>query len=183
MSPSLRRWLLLFAVIGLVLALDQLSKQIVIRNLLIGQTVPVLAPLFSITYSENTGAAFGFLPQSGDIFLIFAVVIITALLIFYPRIPADDWLTRIGIALVCGGALGNAIDRLSHGAVIDFVHLQIPGVISNVSNFADHAIVLGVFLILIQSWRADSRKKKEANLTPQPPLHNGEGESTDLPSK
>jgi signal peptidase II len=62
---------------------------------------------------------------------------------------------------VCGGAIGNALDRLEYGAVIDFIHYTIPGVISNVSNLADHAIVFGVLLLVLESWRGDEHQAKE----------------------
>jgi len=162
MSAKLRNWILLFAVTGLVLAADQISKNIVQRTMYLGQSIDIINPFFAITYSENSGASFGFLPQAGDIFLILAIVIVTGIFIFYPRIPQKAALTRIGIALVCGGALGNAVDRLTQGAVIDFIHYEIPGVISNVSNLADHAIVIGVILILINSWRYEDKKKEAA---------------------
>ena len=90
-----------------------------------------------------------------------AAIIVVAMFIFYPRIDERAWLTRLGIALVVGGALGNAIDRLTRGAVVDFVHLEIPGVIANVSNLADHAIVVGVILMLIDSWFLQPRREKE----------------------
>ena len=158
-----RNWLLLVVVIGVVLTVDQITKRLILDTMLIGETrqpVPALAPYFQFTRSENTGAAFGFLPQGGDIFLVIAVIVVIAMFFFYPRIPADGGLTRVGIGLICGGALGNALDRLQHGPVIDFIHYQIPGLISNVSNLADHAIVLGVALIFIDSWRSERAQRR-----------------------
>jgi signal peptidase II len=160
MSSAVKRWLRLIALAGLVLLADQVSKRMIVDRLMLGETVqpiPALAPFFQITRGENVGAAFGFLPQAGDIFLIIAVVVVVALIIFYPRIPDRAVLTRIGVGLVCGGALGNALDRLQYGAVVDFIHYQIPGVISNVSNLADHAIVIGVLLIVVESWRTEPK--------------------------
>ncbi len=124
--------------------------------------IPALAPFFQITHSQNTGAAFGFLPQAGDLFLLIAVVVVLAMLYYYPRITGSAWINRIAVGLVVAGALGNAIDRLTFGHVVDFIHYQIPGLISNVSNVADHAIVLGVILLFVVSWRAD-RAKSEAD--------------------
>ncbi|NDJ63213.1 MAG: signal peptidase II [Chloroflexi bacterium] len=141
-----------------VLLLDQISKRWVVDNLVMGETfqpIPALVPFFQMTRSENTGAAFGLLPQAADLFLIIAVVVVVALILFYRQIPDHARFTRFGVGLVCGGALGNALNRLEYGAVVDFIHYQIPGVISNVSNLADHAIVIGVILIVIESWRAD----------------------------
>ena len=171
MTRGARRWLMLVLIAGAVVAIDQIAKALVIQSLVPGEIItpiPALAPVLRVTYSLNTGAAFGFLPQAGDIFLIMAVVIVIGMFIFYPRIGEKAWLTRIGVALVVGGALGNAVDRLVHGAVIDFVYLSIPGVVANVSNFADHAIVLGVILILVDSWFLSGRKPKPEE-TPPPP--------------
>jgi signal peptidase II len=166
-----RSWLILLFIIAAVLIVDQVAKRIVMDTMLVGesrQPIPALVPYFQITRSENRGAAFGFLPQGGDVFLIIAVVVVSAMIYFYPRIPANAKLTQIAIGLICGGALGNALDRLEHGLVVDFIHYQIPGVLSNVSNLADHAIVLGVFLIFIDSWLAERAKKRADSLALQP---------------
>ncbi len=163
MSLPLRRWLLLIAIIAVVLLVDQVTKRVVVDTLVVGQSlqpIPQLAPLFQITYSQNRGAAFGFLPQAGDVFLVLAVIIIIGMVIFYPRLPDKAHFSRLAFGLVCGGAIGNALDRLEYGAVIDFIHYTIPGVISNVSNLADHAIVFGVLLLVLESWRTDGQKAK-----------------------
>lgn len=164
----MRKWLWLVIVVGVVLAVDQLSKRQVVQTLAVGQSVqpiPALSTLFQLTRSQNTGAAFGFLPQAGDIFLVIAAVVVIAMLYFYPRIPPGARWTQLATGLVCGGALGNALDRLQYGHVVDFIHYQIPGVISNVSNLADHAIVFGVLLLLIDGWRqerTEARPKGDA---------------------
>ena len=158
MSPLLRRWLLLVAIVAVVLLLDQVTKHAVITSLRLGESYrlfPALYPYFQLTRSENTGAAVGFLAQAGDLFLLVSLVVVAIMLVYYPRLPEKARLIRLGMGLVIGGALGNAFDRVNHGAVIDFIHYQLPGVISNVSNLADHAIVSGVLLLVLQSWRAD----------------------------
>lgn len=161
-----RHWITLFIIIVVVLLIDQISKRWIVENLAVGQTIqpiPALAPFFQITYSRNSGSAFGFLPQAGDLFLLIAVVVVIAMFYFYPRIPANGHLTRIAIGMVCGGALGNALDRLQYGVVIDFIHYQIPGLISNVSNPADHAIVLGAIIIFLESWLHDRQKEEDSS--------------------
>lgn len=166
-----RNWLILLFIIAAVLIIDQATKRVVIDTIRVGesrQPIPALVPYFQITYSQNMGAAFGFLPQGGDIFLIIAIVVVSAMIYFYPRIPANARLTQIAIGLICGGALGNALDRLQHGSVVDFIHYQIPGILSNVSNLADHAIVLGVILIFIDSWLAERAKKHADSPALQP---------------
>ena len=163
MNSMIRKWLFLLLIVVAVIALDQITKNLVITHLRLGesyQLIPALAPFFQITRSENTGAAFGFLNQAGDLFLVVALVVVAIMLVFYPRIPDRAWLTRFGLGLVVGGALGNAFDRVTHGAVVDFIHYQLPNIVSNVSNLADHAIVIGVLIIVAESWRSDAAKDR-----------------------
>ena len=158
-----RYWLQLLGISGSVLLADQASKALVVARMLPGQSlvpVPALAPLFRLTYSQNRGAAFGLLPVAADVFLLIAFVFVIVLLWYYPRLAAAGQITRLACGFICGGALGNAADRLQHGLVIDFIHYQIPGLISNVSNLADHAIVLGALLLLLESWLPTRRKHK-----------------------
>ncbi len=156
------KWLLLLVIALAVIGLDQISKNWVLDNLALYQSmqpVPMLAPFFQFTRSANTGAAFGMLPNASDMLLVLAVVIVIAILIYYPRTHPDAHVTRLAMALVVGGALGNIIDRLQHGHVVDFIHYQVPPLISNVSNLADHAIVLGVLVLMIHNWRRDQQIK------------------------
>ncbi len=163
MNPLVRKWLFLVLIIAFVIVIDQVTKRWALANLDFGipyRLIPALAPYFQLTLSENTGAAFGFLPQAGDLFLILALVVVVIMLVFYPRVPEKARLTRIALGLVVGGALGNAFDRVSHGVVIDFIHYSIPPIgISNVSNLADHAIVIGVILIVLESWRSSPNEE------------------------
>ncbi len=161
----MKRWSLLFFVAFTVVLIDQLSKEWVIANIppyASQSPIPALSPFFRLTHSFNTGAAFGMLPNAGDLFLVLALLIVVFLVFFYRRIPAAGWPTRVGIALVIGGALGNVIDRVRHGHVTDFVHFTIGDIISNVSNLADHAIVLGVFIIIADSFRLERIEKQQS---------------------
>lgn len=166
MTVKQRRWLLALALITGVLALDLVSKKLITDNLILGEQrepIPALSSYFQITLSYNTGAAFGILPQAGNIILIIAVVVVAGMLLFYNRIPDNAPVTRIATGLIVGGALGNAIDRIQHGHVIDFIHYSLPQLdLSNVSNLADHAIVLGVILVLIDSWRLERIEQRQA---------------------
>lgn len=157
MRSTFKHWIVLFAVIGLVLTADQLTKLYVESALAPGQTIvpiPALGDYFRIVRSHNTGAAFGFLPDAGWLFSIIAVAVSIGMLVAHRRTPASDWGKRVAMGLVIGGALGNVIDRVRIDHVIDFINYRIPGVVSNVSNLADHGIVGGVILLLILSWRS-----------------------------
>ncbi len=170
MRPTIRRWVVLLVIILVVIAVDQITKKWIIAHLSLYETVepiPALGAFFQLTYIYNTGSAFGFLPQASDVFLVIAIVVSIAMLYFFPRFPEHARLTRFATALVVGGALGNALDRIQYGLVVDFIHYQIPGIISNVSNLADHAIVGGVILLFVDSWRMERREKRRRKETEQ----------------
>jgi signal peptidase II len=160
---SRKKWLPFLLVLFAVLGLDQLSKAWILTNVPLGsslQPIPFLYPYFQITFSTNTGAAFGIFPDASVLFLLIAIVVCSVIVYFYMQSPSDAHLLHVALALVVGGAVGNVIDRLQHGYVVDFVHLTIPRVVSNVSNFADHAIVLGVILLVIDNILKERQKKR-----------------------
>jgi signal peptidase II len=161
-QPSIRRWSLLIVVAVAVLVLDQFSKWVIANTIVPYDSVPLLPPVLYLTHSYNTGAAFGVFPDAGIFFLVMAIVIVTFMLFTYPKIKSP--ITRIAIGLVIGGALGNVADRIQYGHVIDFVHIIVPGIVSNVSNFADHAIVLGVIVFAIENWREERQEKRRKAL-------------------
>lgn len=168
-SPQKTRWWLLAAVLAFVLILDQVTKRIAIDALPLGfsvQPIPALAPYFQFTRSFNTGAAFGILPQSGVILGLVAIGVVIGMIWFYPRLHSNR--ARIAIGLVCGGALGNVLDRFAYEAVVDFIHYQIPGVISNVSNLADHGIVFGVLILVVESWRGSESSTADGGSAENP---------------
>ena len=156
------KWSILIISAGLVAAVDQLSKGWIAENLALGesmQPIPALAPFLQFTRIMNSGAAFGILPTAGNLFLALAFVIIAALLWQARKAPAESRFAPLATGIVIGGALGNVLDRLAQDHVVDFIHYTIPGVISNVSNVADHAIVLGALLIAVEGiWRERRNK-------------------------
>jgi signal peptidase II len=137
----------LFSVSGLIIVFDQLTKWIVRETIPFSQTwMPIewLAPYARIVHWHNTGAAFGMFQGGGGIFAILAVIVSTAILIYYPIIPRADKFMRLALALQLAGALGNLIDRLTIGAVTDFVSIwTFP-----VFNVADASISIGVAVLL-----------------------------------
>jgi signal peptidase II len=162
-----RQWALLPVVAGAVIGLDQTAKGLVTERLMLGQSwapIPQIAGFLRITRSYNTGAAFGMLPQASGIILLVAIVAIIAFVISYPRLPSNAWLSRFGIAMIVGGAFSNnALDRLRLDHVTDYVHVQLSPTLSNVSNFADHAICVGVVLMLAGQWLHERRGEQAEN--------------------
>lgn len=154
-----------------VLALDQLTKWLVVSNLELDQSVypiPALSGLFGFTYVSNTGVAFGLFKEAGTVFVFVAVVVITVIVTYLRNLPRDQRLLRVALGLQLGGAFGNLIDRLRLGYVVDFIDFKF----APVFNVADFAIVSGAVLLMIAMWRED----RPASEQPEPdPAHGGEG--------
>lgn len=160
MSRNVKRWLLLILVAGAVYALDQSVKHLVVTRLQLGESwdaIPAISHFIRVTRSYNTGAAFGILPSASPVFLVVALVTAGVFICLYPTFPNEARLSRIGIAMVLGGALSNATDRLRFEHVIDYVHVQVTSNFANISNFADHAIFVGVMILLIEQWIFERR--------------------------
>jgi signal peptidase II len=164
-----RKFLVLATVAGVVVALDQLTKLYIHSNFGLGESVPVIRDIFHITYVRNTGAAFGIFRDVSEVFrtLFFlsmppiAMVIIVAML---RGVANEDSWQVFSLSLIFGGAVGNYVDRLRFGYVIDFLDFHYKNVWSYPAfNMADSAIVSGVCLLLvIMTIRDRSAKRKNA---------------------
>ncbi len=143
-KPNALAWLALSA---LVIVLDQLSKAWVLSSLPEYTAVPVIDGVWNWYRTYNTGAAFSFLSSAGGWQKYFFVVLaagITGLLGYWlSRTPRGDWKTALPFALVIGGAIGNVIDRLMHGHVVDFIQWYWQDWFWPAFNIADAAIVGG----------------------------------------
>ena len=141
--------------------------------------VYLVSSMSDLTHTANTGVAFGLGEGSNIFFLVLALLLVSGLLWLYQQSKAKALLQHIALALIIGGALGNVIDRIQHGHVVDFVNIVLPTMFSNVSNFADHAIVIGVPLMLLDGFLQE-RKEKMSLLNAADP---SETEMTDLVRK
>lgn len=160
----MRKWFVLFGAIIVTAVIDQASKGWIVEHLELYQSVqpiPALAPFFQLTRSSNTGAAFGILPAAGNVILLLAFLIIGIMLWHFRSAAPGARFLPLATGIVIGGAIGNVIDRLHLGYVVDFIHYQIPGLISNVSNLADHAIVGGVLLIISENFLRERKLNAE----------------------
>lgn len=152
-GPVLRN-LLLASVTGLVIVSDQLTKLHIMQTMRLHESIPIVPNLFSLTYIRNPGAAFGFLAGSSNAFRmvffgltsIFALVLLCTILY---RMPERDWMGRLSVAAILGGAIGNLIDRLRFGEVIDFLDVYIDTYHWPAFNVADSAITVGVVFLII----------------------------------
>lgn len=153
------RWLFLLWVALNIIILDQLTKAIVVANLVPGEKwmpIEAIQPYFTITYITNTGAAFGLFQDGGTFFILITFVVIGIIIYFYREMPPDAWLLRAALGLQLGGALGNLIDRLRQGYVVDFFDFQF----FPIFNVADSSISIGVALLILLMWREDRRQAR-----------------------
>jgi len=144
---------------ALVLALDQVTKAIVSARLLPGDPVPVINNFLRLTLVHNTGAAFGLFPGSRLPFILISALAIVVVLYLFARDAYRSFLNRVLLGCILGGALGNLIDRIRWGRVVDFIDVGFGTVRWPVFNVADSAVTLGVILLawnLARSGRTDS---------------------------
>jgi signal peptidase II len=149
---------MLYAIAALVVILDQLLKWTVRSHVALHQGIPVWPPYIYIEYIQNPGGAFSILPNFKFVFWIVALAVIVAV-IYVDRRYRPGWWTRIGLALLLGGAIGNLIDRLVLGWVTDYVYLAF--INFPVFNLADVCIDAGVIMLLLRSFRSDRPAGKE----------------------
>lgn len=148
------RHLALASVTGSIIFLDQLTKQQVMQTMRLHESISIIPNLFSLTYIRNPGAAFGLLAGSSNAFRmvffgltsIFALGLLGTILL---RMPEEDWVGRVSVAGILGGAIGNLIDRLRFGEVIDFLDVYVENYHWPAFNVADSAITVGVIFLII----------------------------------
>ncbi len=150
-------WLML-----LVLVLDQVTKQLVIANMQLFDSIELL-PVFNLTYVRNYGAAFSFLSDAGGwqrwFFTLIAVVISIVLAIWLARSNKTQLKLNLALVFVLAGAIGNLIDRSLYGYVIDFLHLYYQNWHYPAFNIADSAICIGAALLIWDSFSSNEVEK------------------------
>ncbi|WP_418790521.1 signal peptidase II [Phosphitispora sp. TUW77] len=144
-----------------ILAADQLSKWFVMSRMVQSESIPVIEPVFYITYIMNPGAAFGMLAYKTVFFVAVTVVVVLGIIFFARQIPAGKVLLKTGLAFQVGGAVGNLIDRLRFGHVVDFFDFRVWPVF----NIADIGIVIGVGILLLELLQGDREKQKQVGST------------------
>ena len=134
----------------LAVALDQGSKYLITYSLPVGgvwSPFPGSLPFFQIVYTYNTGATFGLFKDLSPVFILIALVIVGVLVLNARRLRPDQWLTCVALGLMLGGAIGNLIDRIRLGHVIDFIDVGVGTTRWYTSNLCDVSLVLGVILL------------------------------------
>ena len=150
----------------LVIVTDQLSKLWIERTMALGDSFTVL-PILDIIRAHNSGAAFSFLATAGGwqrwAFSVLAVGVSIALVFWLRKLAlATQGLLAFGLALILGGAIGNVIDRVEHGYVVDFVHAHWGSHYFPAFNVADSAITIGAVLVILDSLLESRRARRVA---------------------
>jgi signal peptidase II len=137
-----------------VILLDRATKLLIIRTLRLGQGIPVIPGFFDIVFVLNPGAAFGFLATLSEqvrnpLFILISVVAVILIIFYHTRYLRSHRLVSVALGLVLGGAVGNLIDRLRYGMVVDFLDVHVGQYHWPAFNVADSAISIGVSLMIL----------------------------------
>lgn len=164
-----RKYLILAVIAGFIIAVDQLIKIYVHANFTLGESVPVIQDIFHITYVRNTGAAFGFFRDAAELFrtiffLSMPPIACAIILKMLQSVEENDMWQIFSLSMIFGGAIGNYIDRLRFGYVIDFLDFHYGSAWSYPAfNVADSAIVCGVIILLTLMY-LQARAEKRASV-------------------
>lgn len=144
----------LLSIVGSILLLDQVSKLLVLQNFPIQAVKEIIPGYFNLTHVRNTGAAFSFLAGGNSfwrqaLFVGMTVLVLGIILFAYGKVSREDSWTRTAYALICGGAVGNLVDRLRFGEVVDFLDFYAGTYHWPVFNVADCAISAGAVMLFI----------------------------------
>ncbi|MFN2519922.1 MAG: signal peptidase II [Candidatus Limnocylindria bacterium] len=149
----------LIAIIAvLVFGLDRVTKQLVSTRMVLGESHEVIGDVVRISYVRNTGAAFGLLPERTTLLSVLSVLAVAAIVYYYRFILARSPLVAATLGMQLGGAIGNLVDRLGQGYVVDFVDVGIGGLRFWAFNVADSSIVLGILAVTLALWREEQQQ-------------------------
>ena len=143
--------MIVFVLIALVLVLDQLTKWL--THFLLGESYDVIDGIFSITYIENKGAAFGLGEGNAFVFILVAVLVSVIMIYYYKKQEKNFWLS-LGVSLILSGAWGNLIDRVMKSSVTDMFNFHIWPVF----NIADIAVCLGCLFLIIYVFKEPNHR-------------------------
>ena len=144
-----------------ILIIDQLTKKIITATMNIGDSYEVIPHFLNITSHRNNGAAWGILSGKMGFFYIITLIILAVLIIFYIKETKYNAFMQVAISLLFAGALGNFIDRLFNGEVVDFIDTNIFGYDFPIFNIADSSLTIGVIFVIIALVKDATKKKKE----------------------
>lgn len=159
----MKRWQFFSAIALLGIIVDQLTKIYIDRSMQLFDSIPVMENFFHITYVRNRGAAFSFLSNASwrlPFFILVSIIATLVILIAFRKLRDDQKLGQISLAMIFSGAVGNLIDRVRLGEVIDFLDVHWYRHHWPAFNVADSLICVGVFLLAIDMILEEKRQKR-----------------------
>ncbi|WP_409292148.1 signal peptidase II [Peribacillus sp. SCS-37] len=152
-----------FIVALFVIALDQFTKWLIVKNLELGESIEVISQFFYITSHRNRGAAWGVLEGQMWFFYIITLVVVAGLIYYIVKHAKNNVLLGVSLGLMLGGAVGNFIDRVWRREVVDFIHVYIVDYSFPVFNIADSALCIGVVMLIIYMLIEEKAAKEKEN--------------------
>jgi signal peptidase II len=149
-GPNQRLHVRILGYTAVVILLDQMTKLLVMKTFALHESIEVLGNALRFTYIENPGMAFGIRVGSEGFFIVFAALASAAIFVYLMRMRHDRFYSRLALALILGGAIGNLIDRILRGQVVDFIDVGIGRTRWPVFNVADMAVSIGMVLLIVQ---------------------------------
>ena len=174
-----RRWPLFVALAAFVVVADQLAKGLVTSSLSPGESVDVVGDLVRIVFGQNTGALFGLFKDNALMFGVVSIIVIGLIVAYHGRATPSLYLT-VTLGLLLGGAIGNMLDRIRLGYVVDFVDVGLGSLRFYTFNVADSAISLSILLLFIAALRpsvVEGRKHPAATPAPMSPRTEAEADA------
>ncbi|QIH75664.1 lipoprotein signal peptidase [Macrococcoides canis] len=147
-----------------LILVDQLTKYMIVKSMEIGESISIIGDILKITSHRNYGAAWGMLQNQMMFFYIITVIVLIALCYFYYKEAADNLLMQYGLMLIFAGAIGNFIDRLFRGNVVDFIDTKIINYDFPIFNVADSCLTIGVFILLYELLFNQKEEKQHGNI-------------------
>lgn len=143
--------IIIFTIMFLVI--DIISKLLISNLMYVGQSIKIIKDFFNITYVRNTGAAWSILSGKTWLLIIVSLIIIALIVFYIYKNKPKTKIEKISYSMIIGGAIGNLIDRIIYGYVVDFLDFNIFGYDYPIFNLADSFILIGVILLVIYTWR------------------------------
>lgn len=143
-----------------IIIFDQLTKYLIATTMKVGDSFEVIPSFLNITSHRNNGAAWGILSGKMGFFYIITVIILIILIYFFVKEAQFNLFLQVAISLLFAGALGNFIDRLFNGQVVDFIDTNIFGYDFPIFNIADSSLTIGVIFVIIALLKDSTNKKR-----------------------
>lgn len=141
------------------LLLDIVSKVLVSKYIVLEKSIKIINDFFYITYVRNTGVAWSMFSSKTILVLLVSSFIILGIILYIYNNRPKNKLEKLAYSMILGGAIGNFVDRIIYGYVIDFIDIKIFGYDYPIFNLADSFIVIGVILLVIYTWRCNNGNK------------------------